>query len=391
MVQGKTVLYVIPFIILLIVAIIFIIRQRRQNASSSSHAKNNKNNEIKTSENDLSAAKALVTIDPNIHERIDHLIGIGHLSAAEALINQTLNRDPSRHDLYLYLLDLHLRQNDELGIKQLIQNLQQLQLHDVLNQIEGKYRNTREQKEKYAKVIQQKQQNIQDIPRTASPTVTAAIKAETTHANPAPVQKHIIEEHQSLEFNPKPIAPVNKSEKANTVPHQDISFVLEMADQITVLPKKNEAVAETKIENQTKKLPTSAPQALNADQEASHLAQSKVAVEPRIDTPPPANMPVPPPTLTLSDTPVTVKKETPPIAESPQPQPAQITVDHDPLIQAFPELANLDETQLDLELAEQYIELGAYASAQILLNQNEEKFSAQQLELSKKLLNRMAS
>lgn len=390
MVQGKTVLYVIPFIILLVVAIIFIIRQRRQNASSSSHAKNNKNNEIKTSENDLSAAKAPVTIDPNIHERIDHLIDIGHLSAAEALINQTLNRDPSRHDLYLYLLDLHLRQNDELGIKQLIQNLQQLQLHDVLNQIEGKYRNTHEQKEKYAKIIQQKQQNIQDIPRTASPTATAAIKVETTHANPAPVQKHIIEEHQDLEFNPKPIAPVNKSEKSNTVPHQDISFVLEMADQITVPPKKNEAAAEVKVENQTRKLAASAPQALNADQEASHLAQPKV-VEPRIDTPP-VHTPVPPPTLTRQDTPpITLKQHLPPVAESLQPQPAQITVDHDPLIQAFPELANLDETQLDLELAEQYIELGAYASAQILLNQNEAKFSAQQLELSKKLLNRMAS
>ena len=384
-------LYVIPFVILLIVAIIFIIRQRHQNDSSPFYAKNNKNNEIKTAENDLSPAQVPAAIDPNIHERIDHLIDIGHLSAAEALINQTLNRDPSRHDLYLYLFDLHLRQNDELGIKQLIQNLQQLQLHDVLNQIEDKYRNTREQKEKYAKVIQQKQQNTQDIPVTTSPVVTPAVKSETTPASSAPVQKQIIEEHQSLEFTPKPISPVNKPTKSNTVPHQDISFVLEMADHITVAPKKHEAVAEVKVETETKKLTSVAPQALAVDHTESNLVQAKIALQPDVDKQQAVHTAVPMPTLTLKDTPIALKKEIPPVAQNIQSQPSQANIDHDPLIKAFPELASLDEVQLDLELAEQYIELGAYASAQILLNKNEAQFSVQQLELSKKLLNRMAS
>lgn len=381
----------IPFVILLIVAIIFIKRQRHQNDSSPFYAKNNKNNEIKTAENDLSPAQVPAAIDPNIHERIDHLIDIGHLSAAEALINQTLNRDPSRHDLYLYLFDLHLRQNDELGIKQLIQNLQQLQLHDVLNQLEDKYRNTREQKEKYAKVIQQKQQNTQDIPITTSPVVTPAVKSETTLASSAPVQKQIIEEHQSLEFTPKPISSVNKPTKSNTVPHQDISFVLEMADHITVAPKKHEAVAEVKVETETKKLTSVAPQALAVDHTESNLVQAKIALQPDVDKQQPVHTAVPMPTLTLKDTPIALKKEIPPVAQNIQSQPSQANIDHDPLIKAFPELASLDEVQLDLELAEQYIELGAYASAQILLNKNEAQFSVQQLELSKKLLNRMAS
>lgn len=64
---------------------------------------------------------------------------------------------------------------------------------------------------------------------------------------------------------------------------------------------------------------------------------------------------------------------------------------NDPLVQSFPELAQVNETQLDLDLAIKYVELGAYDSARILLTKNETIFSADQRELSKNLLNRIAS
>ncbi|HCO06900.1 MAG TPA: hypothetical protein DIT34_01040, partial [Acinetobacter ursingii] len=64
---------------------------------------------------------------------------------------------------------------------------------------------------------------------------------------------------------------------------------------------------------------------------------------------------------------------------------------NDPLVQSFPELAQVNETQLDLDLAIKYVELGAYDSARILLTKNETVFSAEQRELSKNLLNRIAS
>ena len=68
------------------------------------------------------------------------------------------------------------------------------------------------------------------------------------------------------------------------------------------------------------------------------------------------------------------------------------TVDsNDPLIQSFPELAQADEIQLDLDLARQYIDLGAYASARELLSQNESQYTAEQRQLSQTLLNRIAS
>gem|GEM_PF-6300617 len=64
---------------------------------------------------------------------------------------------------------------------------------------------------------------------------------------------------------------------------------------------------------------------------------------------------------------------------------------NDPLVQAFPELKQLDENELDLKLAEQYIKLGAYPAAHALLASNEQKFNTEQQQRAKNLLNRIAS
>lgn len=63
----------------------------------------------------------------------------------------------------------------------------------------------------------------------------------------------------------------------------------------------------------------------------------------------------------------------------------------DPLTQAFPELLEVNELALNLDLAEQYIDLGAYASAREILSQNADQFSPAQREQSQSLLNRIAS
>ncbi len=63
----------------------------------------------------------------------------------------------------------------------------------------------------------------------------------------------------------------------------------------------------------------------------------------------------------------------------------------DPLAQSFPDLQQLDEAQLNLDLAEQYIELGAYESAQVLLQSSQSQFNAEQQQRSQKLLNQIAS
>ena len=60
------------------------------------------------------------------------------------------------------------------------------------------------------------------------------------------------------------------------------------------------------------------------------------------------------------------------------------------MAQSFPDLQQLDEAQLNLELAEQYIELGAYDSARELLK-NKQAFNAEQQQRSENLLNKIAS
>ena len=74
-----------------------------------------------------------------------------------------------------------------------------------------------------------------------------------------------------------------------------------------------------------------------------------------------------------------------------EPVPQAPATGNDPLAQSFPDLQQLDEAQLNLELAEQYIELGAYESAQELLKNSQALLNAEQQQRSEKLLNKIAS
>lgn len=70
--------------------------------------------------------------------------------------------------------------------------------------------------------------------------------------------------------------------------------------------------------------------------------------------------------------------------------PAQ-NVTLDPVVQAFPDLLSINEAELNLDLAQHYIQLGAHESARQLLSENEHLFSTEQRQVSEKLLNQMAS
>lgn len=63
----------------------------------------------------------------------------------------------------------------------------------------------------------------------------------------------------------------------------------------------------------------------------------------------------------------------------------------DPLAQAFPDLLNTNEIELNLDLAEQYITLGAYDAARQLLAQDQDHYSTEQKLQSQNLLNQIAS
>lgn len=64
---------------------------------------------------------------------------------------------------------------------------------------------------------------------------------------------------------------------------------------------------------------------------------------------------------------------------------------NDPLVQSFPELTEVDEINLNLELAQQYIQLGAVESARELLAEQEAGYTPEQRQLADHLRNQIAS
>ncbi|EEY91176.1 putative FimV domain protein [Acinetobacter lwoffii SH145] len=72
--------------------------------------------------------------------------------------------------------------------------------------------------------------------------------------------------------------------------------------------------------------------------------------------------------------------------------PAQATIDqHDPLVQSFPELLDVNEAGLNLDLAQQYIQLGAYAAAREVIAEREAEYTPEQQQRAEQLLNQIAS
>ncbi|OTG64642.1 hypothetical protein B9T29_00285 [Acinetobacter sp. ANC 3903] len=64
---------------------------------------------------------------------------------------------------------------------------------------------------------------------------------------------------------------------------------------------------------------------------------------------------------------------------------------NDPLVQSFPELIEVDEISLNLELAQQYIQLGAFESARELLAEQEAGYTTEQRQQADHLRNQIAS
>ncbi|ALH95093.1 FimV/HubP family polar landmark protein [Acinetobacter equi] len=63
----------------------------------------------------------------------------------------------------------------------------------------------------------------------------------------------------------------------------------------------------------------------------------------------------------------------------------------DPLLDAFPELEQTDEISLNFELAEKYIELGAYEDARRLIEEKEKSYNTAQRNQADQLLKQIAS
>ena len=346
-------------------------------------------------------------IPDRLRQKLEQQIQSGNYQIAEAQINQALKQDNTQHELYLFLLDIHLAQKDDFAYNQLLNQIKSLKLFDIVQAAETKKKEHHVVDDQSFDTIELSPSNFQQPHTSAAPPVqnntadfdalvqTAATQSfddlQSEYSTPA----EQVPEVQPLDFNfsfeqkesaePSPVAePVETKEQQQPL---EFSFNLEPS---TTSP----AVEETKTVE-------SKPE-LNFDLSSLEVGSNQTETK---------SEDIPAPGLDFNFEPSENKLETPPAAEKTEftfdvtetvtqtepktafiePVPQTPATGNDPLAQSFPDLQQLDEAQLNLELAEQYIELGAYESARELLKNSQALLNAEQQQRSEKLLNKIAS
>ncbi|NUF31086.1 hypothetical protein HUN28_12880 [Acinetobacter oleivorans] len=426
----------IPFIILLVVAVIFKKRENSQKQEATSpktvNKKTNKKANSKSSKSSREKSKVNVVEDTlprvpqstpvpeAVRQKIQQLIQEKQYSAAEAQVNQALKKDNTQHALYLLLLEVHIAQKDEFAITQLISHIRSLALNEIATQAETRQKEYESSRQPDA--IDFPQAQTYEEPKN-TPDTTAQFDQLTTSSSEASfddlqkdytsVKQEPAVEVKPLEFNfsfektaatettsqpvhepevstSQQVPEVSSSQETNELADLEFSFDLtplhETEEKTQAVEVKadqensintldfnldlNPSSSETKSVEQAPSLDE-----LTLVEQAPLEATSIASLEFSLDEP------------ALVTTP---EIETQNHIEAFNEEATQTQIE-DPLLDAFPELKQLDENELDLQLAEQYIKLGAYPAAHALLASNEQKFNTEQQQRAKNLLNRIAS
>ncbi|MDO3666639.1 FimV domain-containing protein [Acinetobacter higginsii] len=364
-------------------------------------------------EQEPAAPPTTTAISESLRQKLEQQIQSGNFQSAEAQINQALKQDNSQHELYLFLLDIHLKQKDDLAIDQLIKHIHALKLEDIAQAAEAKHREYEQNKQPDSIEFNLASHSFQQTPTSEpqlqnnaadfdalvqTPAAQSFDDLQSEYAAPTEEAKPVeaAPEVQPLDFNfsfeQKPAdeavpaqSPVETSESKEQQP-LEFSFNLEPTAP---------SIEEVKTEDLKPELDFNFTSLELASQPVAEKAPVEEAApsldfnfEPTIEK---TEQPAPLETTTFSfDIAEPAVVETQPELITPAATPAAAITVHDPLAQSFPDLQQLDEAQLNLELAEQYIELGAYDSARELLKNNQ-AFNAEQQQRSENLLNKIAS
>ena len=413
----------IIIVLLVVVLVVAVVLKKRGDNQGNTASKKGASKTAKTAatkkvsrttlarEEQEAAPQSTSPIPDRLRQKLEQQIQSGNYQTAEAQINQALKQDNTQHELYLFLLDIHLAQKDDFAVDQLIKHVHALKLEDILKAAEAKHREY--ERNRQPDSIEFSPSNFQQPHTPAAPPVqnhTADFDAlvqtpakqsfddlQSEYSTPVEQEKPVEQapEVQPLDFNfsfeqkesaePSPVAePVETKEQQQPL---EFSFNLEPS---TTSP----AVEETKTVE-------SKPE-LNFDLSSLEVGSNQTETK---------SEDIPAPGLDFNFEPSENKLETPPAAEKIEftfdvtetvtqtepktafiePAPQAPATGNDPLAQSFPDLQQLDEAQLNLELAEQYIELGVYESARELLKNSQALLNAEQQQRSEKLLNKIAS
>ena len=429
----------IPCLLLLIVAVVLKKRESANNESSSDNGKKTANKKVskttttrtsrasttptKVATTPVATEAAPTTLDTEVRTSIENLIKAENYFAAEAKINQALNQDNSQHELYLYLLEIHVAQKDDFAIKQLINYLRSLGLHDIADQAEAKQLRAQANALTVSEAVipapmstpVQTQSLKSDAafdelistPVRDSNTVKASFDSLQPDFNTTQAEKKDLE---PLEYSFEPKKPVeapqtvefelNSDTVSNSVDSapNTVEKPLEDTSKVDVAPLEFDFSAP--VENKVKEEPaTPVEDFVFSTPETSKETSTQPAAEFKLDN----ELPISPATdfhFSL-DTPIsadptslafeTQKIEIAPAFVEPEVDTSTLADSNDPLAQSFPELLKVNEIQLNLDLASRYIELGAYDAAKKLLSADENTFSAEQRDRSQQLLKQIAS
>jgi len=442
-------LYVIPFILLLVIAIVLKKRDTNKQAeqTSASKAKAKKVSSTKKPAqktqivaNTVVEKKKTTPLSADVRNKIEALIRERNFFSAEAQINQALNRDNSQHELYLLLLDIHILQKDEFAISQLINHLRSLELDEILEQALAKKaahdkaaegsRDTIDFKpessvSKPAPTAPTEQKNTADfdaLMNTAAPSATAPHQSfDQLQQKSLSAKTEAIEEIQPLDFNTFTLDTTIKVETpASTVEEikpLDFSTLSLDPSPAAIAPKQE----VTPVTEEIKPLDFSFSLDTPAAEQTTTTADAALTAEPVLDEKPEFNFDFSATeTVASTEVKITVEETKPSLdldfnlepsttteQQPVEPAPAKasgVSFDisnisssaskadqNDPLVQSFPELIEVNEINLNLDLAQQYIQLGAFESARELLAEQETEYTAEQRQQADQLRNQIAS
>jgi len=450
-------IYVIPFILLLVIAVVLKKRETSKQAEQTSTAKAKKVSATKKTpqktqivSDPVVEKKKTTALADDVRNKIGTLISAHNFFAAEAQINQALNKDNSQHELYLLLLDIHILQKDEFAINQLINHLRSLELDDFLEQALAKkavhdqenasypeavdssevvsFKNTIDFKMESSTQTAVEQKNTADFDalmsnNSAAPSVTANDGSfDQLHQETRPAQTDHVEEIKPLDFNTfsldqapietaKTEAPISTVEEIKPLDFSSLS--LDPTPSITAKPEPTAVVDEIQPLDFSFSLDTPV-----AEQPAQP-AELTIAVEAAVEEKPEFDFDFShtetiaaveaktvteetKPSLDFNLEPITPNEplsvETAPVKASGVnfdisniSSSASQADQNDPLVLSFPELIDVNEISLNLELAAQYIQLGAFESAHELLIEHEAEYTTEQRQQADQLRNQIAS
>jgi len=438
-------IYVIPFILLLVIAVVLKKRETSKQAEQTSTAKAKKVSSTKKTpqktqivSDPVVEKKKTTALADDVRNKIGTLISAHNFFAAEAQINQALNKDNSQHELYLLLLDIHILQKDEFAINQLINHLRSLELDDFLEQALAKKaahdhkvassRDTIDFKMESSTQTAVEQKNTADFDalmsnNSAAPSVTANDGSfDQLHQETRPAQTDHVEEIKPLDFNTfsldqapietaKTEAPISTVEEIKPLDFSSLS--LDPTPSITAKPEQIAVVEEIQPLDFSFSLDTPVAEQSAQPAELTIAVEAAVEEKPEFDfdfshtetvaaveaktvteeTKPSLDFNLEPvtPNEPLSVETVPVKASGVSFDISNISSSASQADQNDPLVLSFPELIDVNEISLNLELAAQYIQLGAFESAHELLIEYEAEYTTEQRQQADQLRNQIAS